>query len=59
MIKFVILVLVGGTVDITAHEILESGNFKEVLPASGGDWGGTCVSFVDKFSLAVLKILNF
>ena len=32
--------LAGGTVDITAHEILSQGNVKEICPPSGGPWGG-------------------
>ena len=33
----------GGTVDITVHEVMESGNVKEVVAASGGAAGGTNV----------------
>lgn len=33
----------GGTVDITMHEVIEDSRVKEVLKASGGDWGGTKV----------------
>ena len=31
----------GGTVDITVHEVMAKGNLKELLKASGGAWGGT------------------
>ena len=30
----------GGTVDITAHILLNDGGVKEISPPSGGDWGG-------------------
>ena len=30
----------GGTVDITAHEVVSEGQVKELIPASGGNWGG-------------------
>ena len=33
----------GGTVDITAHEILEKGKIKEISEPSGGPWGGITV----------------
>ncbi|XP_062591613.1 heat shock 70 kDa protein 12A-like, partial [Saccostrea cucullata] len=32
-----------GTVDVTAHEILDCDKVKEVLRPSGGNWGGTIV----------------
>ena len=34
---------VGGTVDITVHEVLQGGKLKEIMKASGGAWGGTKV----------------
>ena len=34
---------VGGTVDITVHEVLPDGKLKEIMKASGGAWGGTRV----------------
>ncbi|XP_060566338.1 heat shock 70 kDa protein 12A-like [Ruditapes philippinarum] len=40
---YLILDAGGGTVDITVHEITESGNLKEIYKANGGDWGGTKV----------------
>ena len=35
--------MIGGTIDITIHEITPSGGLKEVHAASGGGWGGTLV----------------
>ena len=34
----------GGTVDTTAHEVLENGMLKELHAATGGDWGGVLVN---------------
>lgn len=36
-------VIAGGTTDITVHERRADGTLKEILPASGGSWGGTSV----------------
>ena len=36
-------VLLGGTVDITAHRTLKGERIEEILPASGGPWGGMYV----------------
>ncbi|XP_060570711.1 heat shock 70 kDa protein 12B-like [Ruditapes philippinarum] len=33
----------GGTVDITVHEVSDSGKLRELHKASGGAWGGTQV----------------
>jgi hypothetical protein len=33
----------GGTIDITAHEVQDDGRVKELIKANGGDWGGTNV----------------
>ncbi|XP_062614580.1 heat shock 70 kDa protein 12A-like [Saccostrea cucullata] len=41
--KYIVVDAGGGTIDITAHEVLENGKVKEILKASGGDWGGTKV----------------
>lgn len=35
--------LVGGTIDITAHQVMEDGNVRELIKATGGNWGGTRV----------------
>lgn len=47
--QYLILDAGGGTIDLTVHEIDESGGLKEVHAATGGDWGGTLVdqSFKD------------
>ena len=37
--------LLGGTVDITVHEVKQDGTLSEIYKASGGSWGGT---YVDK-----------
>ena len=42
----------GGTIDITAHEIVNAKNVKELLVANGGSWGGTRV---DENFVALLK----
>lgn len=34
---------VGGTVDVTVHEVKPDGTLKELHKASGGAWGGTKV----------------
>ncbi|CAG2202059.1 unnamed protein product [Mytilus edulis] len=34
---------IGGTTDITVHKRQFDGSLEEVLPPSGGDWGGTAV----------------
>lgn len=36
--------ILGGTVDVTVHEVLQDGTVKEVHAASGGGWGGTMVN---------------
>ena len=36
-------IFLGGTVDITVHEVVEPGKLKELNWASGGFWGGTRV----------------
>ncbi|XP_069123375.1 heat shock 70 kDa protein 12B-like isoform X2 [Argopecten irradians] len=51
--RYMVVDIGGGTVDIAVHEV--SGNGKkvtEILPASGGDWGGESVnkSFFDYFT---------
>ena len=33
----------GGTIDITVHQVTESGGLKEISSASGGGWGGVLV----------------
>ncbi|XP_069136855.1 heat shock 70 kDa protein 12B-like [Argopecten irradians] len=41
--RYMILDMGGGTVDIAVHEISEDGTLTEIIPASGGDRGGTNV----------------
>jgi hypothetical protein len=40
----VILFFLGGTVDISCNEIMETGQLREVYNASGGPWGGNMVN---------------
>lgn len=42
----------GGTVDITVHQILKNGHLKELDRSSGGDWGGINVDMAFKQALA-------
>lgn len=35
--------MIGGTIDITTHQVMEDGNVKELIKATGGNWGGTRV----------------
>lgn len=46
----------GGTVDITAHQILPSGSVKELHAATGGAWGGTKVD--ENFVNLLIEILG-
>lgn len=41
--KYIVVDAGGGTVDITAHEVLEDGHVKELIKSTGGSWGGTKV----------------
>lgn len=41
--KYIIVDAGGGTIDITAHEVLEDGHVRELIKATGGNWGGTRV----------------
>ncbi|WAQ93727.1 HS12B-like protein, partial [Mya arenaria] len=43
----------GGTIDVTAHEVVGKGRVKELYKASGGAWGGTKVddAFLDFLTL--------
>ena len=49
-------VIPGGTVDITAHEVLINGEVKEISPPSGGPWGGFGVN--RKFIAALAKVFG-
>ncbi|XP_033750962.1 heat shock 70 kDa protein 12B-like [Pecten maximus] len=41
--RYMILDMGGGTVDIAVHEVSDDGTLTEIIPSSGGDWGGTNV----------------
>jgi hypothetical protein len=43
LVKSNLSLLLGGTIDITAHEVQDDGRVKELIKATGGDWGGTSV----------------
>ncbi|XP_052673330.1 heat shock 70 kDa protein 12A-like [Crassostrea angulata] len=45
--KYMVIDLGGGTADITVHQKCEDNTLEEVLPASGGPWGGKAVD--DRF----------
>ncbi|CAC5408686.1 unnamed protein product [Mytilus coruscus] len=47
--KFMVIDLGGGTADITVHQRQKDKSLKEVIPPSGGPWGGTAVekAFLD------------
>lgn len=42
--KYLVLDLGGGTIDITAHEVMADAGLRELHQASGGYYGGTCVN---------------
>jgi hypothetical protein len=54
----------GGTADITVHQLKTDGTLAELVPASGGDWGGTCVDkafqnfLTELFGEDVMKIFK-
>ncbi|XP_076117122.1 heat shock 70 kDa protein 12A-like [Mytilus galloprovincialis] len=41
--KYMVVDLGGGTADITVHQRYGDGSLKEVVPASGGPWGGKSI----------------
>ena len=43
LISYFISFLLGGTVDVSVHEVLGDRNLRELYKASGGAWGGTTV----------------
>ena len=45
------MLIVGGTIDITIHEVQPDGRLKELYHANGGAWGGT---YVDKVRFVLL-----
>ncbi|XP_033731576.1 heat shock 70 kDa protein 12B-like, partial [Pecten maximus] len=42
--KYLLMDLGGGTIDITAHEILENDHLKEIIEPTGGYWGSLRVN---------------
>lgn len=42
--KYILVLLIGGTVDVTIHEVLEGNNLRELHKATGGGWGGNVVN---------------
>uniref|UniRef100_K1PS94 Heat shock 70 kDa protein 12A n=1 Tax=Magallana gigas TaxID=29159 RepID=K1PS94_MAGGI len=62
--KYMVIDLGGGTADITIHQLKEDGSLAELVPASGGSWGGTCIDkalndFLTKvFGETVMKIFK-
>ncbi|XP_052785785.1 heat shock 70 kDa protein 12B-like [Mya arenaria] len=51
--RYLVLDAGGGTIDVTAHEVVGQGRVKELYKASGGAWGGTKVddAFLDFLTL--------
>nr|XP_022299846.1 heat shock 70 kDa protein 12A-like [Crassostrea virginica] len=41
--KYIVVDAGGGTIDITAHEVLNDGTVREIIKSNGGNWGGTSV----------------
>ena len=35
--------MLGGTIDITAHEVSNDGTVREIIKSNAGNWGGTSV----------------
>ncbi|XP_064601143.1 heat shock 70 kDa protein 12B-like [Liolophura sinensis] len=54
--RYIVVDAGGGTVDTTVHEVMLSGDLKELHKASGGGWGGTQVD--DQFTDLLLKIFT-
>lgn len=60
-VKYMVVDLGGGTADITVHQLQENKTLAELVPASGGEWGGTNVDkayrqfLEDIFGSSVLK----
>ena len=51
-----VMFIIGGTADITVHQRLDDGTLEELVPASGGDWGGTSVD--ETFRKFILDLLG-
>ncbi|XP_056009905.1 heat shock 70 kDa protein 12A-like isoform X2 [Ostrea edulis] len=43
IIKYMVVDIGGGTADIAVHQLQDNGTLAELVPASGGEWGGTRV----------------
>ncbi|XP_064601146.1 heat shock 70 kDa protein 12B-like [Liolophura sinensis] len=54
--RYIVVDAGGGTVDTTVHEVMFTGDLKELHKASGGGWGGTQVD--DQFTELLLKIFT-
>ncbi|XP_078341045.1 heat shock 70 kDa protein 12A-like isoform X2 [Crassostrea virginica] len=52
--KYIVVDAGGGTIDITAHEVLNDGTVREIIKSNGGSWGGTSV---DREYLDFIKCL--
>ena len=50
----------GGTIDITVHEVCFGGKLKELYKATGGAWGGTMVdnAFLDFIAKLIGTIIT-
>ncbi|KAK3608752.1 hypothetical protein CHS0354_005841 [Potamilus streckersoni] len=54
--KFMVVDLGGGTVDITAFEVIDDGCLKQITRANGGPWGGQRIN--DSFSQLVRDVFQ-
>ncbi|XP_064601145.1 LOW QUALITY PROTEIN: heat shock 70 kDa protein 12B-like [Liolophura sinensis] len=54
--RYIVVDAGGGTVDTTVHEVMLSGDLKELHKASGGGWGGTQVD--DQFTELLSRIFT-
>lgn len=54
--KYMVVDLGGGTADITVHQKCEDNTLEEVLPASGGPWGGKAVD--DQFKKFLSELVE-
>jgi molecular chaperone DnaK (HSP70) len=54
--KYIIIDAGGGTIDITAHQVVNGLKLKEITTANGGDWGGIAVDM--EFKKLLVKIFG-